>query len=1395
MVTSHRSSIIDYSQMSRDGEEPTRVSSPFTPSPSRPVLEFTGENASQRGGTEASSEFGGRQPSPEPGLPGFQAVQKEDPTSLPRAGRGPAQGPEMQGDSLQGDSRDEQQGQLARTWSDERIESLCRRVEAGRTGDRGAPRPRGRKNDEPLSTPAGRQTDPRGQPQSLPASSRYLEPRSETRDDSGGRRTSFPGRERERQAGSWIPSTTGVPVPEPEPERQKTPPPLYRGDVVRTVEPRGETTGICTRKSDERQSPTPDLAAGEHDGSGILEVESETESEVSPESASTGIPGISPEVPSTSQEEDRETFSTSDDSAKSWEPPKTVSRKTAPFHPTTPGSATGYSLRTRSDLSVVEGAIKAVARRQDPASYSTVPGQGVQSAFRGLRSGGSGERARILDYQATSQTGLQTANVQGLPRTEGWLGPNRGMSYVQVGTPSLQGSTTGGESGSDQNAWQRSDDSLQSGGTRSTPAPVRKENDVSVSDLSGRVTVSPIQRSGQSVPAARDSDQRTNNQDSATRDVEGSVALPRSDNSREDQSPSPRRVDYRHLPTQPNSRSERPDSNDRTFAQGASSDQPVGTRELPVPGPKSSLGKRSEIPPTPGPEWRNENYPAILIEPDSGPDFMEWDPHVGNGVSLPSPRKGVMPQDPEEVRELFVAIGELRSGMDEKDAAREEAEKRYQDGMLEIERLTASLDLAREQIEAERVEVARKEADSEMLRHHLEVQQAHLREMQTEMRNTGAKNAECSELQRQQMTQLADALEEALRQRTEAQRQQIEQQLEKNQVESRANVVQVQAEQLSEALVASRAQAEELQAQITQAAQAEERCWAQYESLRRELDAQRMGREAERRQLDESVSRMNAEREAHRREMCQLRAERERQQELMTQIGRELDAQRLIKMEFQERDSSRNSSSIGATTVPVGLQNGFHVYQPQSSKAPPSESDKPEIPGNSRPGSHGTLNVLTGGASSGSRKKGSSGSSRGSRKGSRRPPPSQDSSDSGSESDSTDSSDDEEPREAQAAASSAYRPRDFKLPTFSGKMAEDAMAWWRKVENEFSMHSMTWTVQRGVIYRNLAGAAQVWFDSLADSGTQKKGALSSLKKFKAAFLAKFTAQDTKLMAEYSWNRRKQRVGESVDDYVNDMVIVGHQIGVTEQEKFKTILRGLLPGIQAEVMKMRPSTLDELITNARIASASADLTQGSVTAAVMAMGEVTEAVKGIPGAIQAAMRDNPAVVQAVATPGPQMVAETNRRPYNGQNPPRNQYGNGGNRSNPRPAPNPGSGSRGGQCYGCGSPDHWRSECPQRGNNYNSNRGNSGPPQCYGCGVRGHVRRNCPNIPQGQAYGVTYSNSAGPGNPGWRSQNQDWPQQQQQQQSSSQADQTFGGMNQQSGQSMRPSYSNGQSRQEN
>jgi hypothetical protein len=314
-------------------------------------------------------------------------------------------------------------------------------------------------------------------------------------------------------------------------------------------------------------------------------------------------------------------------------------------------------------------------------------------------------------------------------------------------------------------------------------------------------------------------------------------------------------------------------------------------------------------------------------------------------------------------------------------------------------------------------------------------------------------------------------------------------------------------------------------------------------------------------------------------------------------------------------------------------------------------------------------------------------------------------------------SEEEVERRVSKHAYTRVQPRDFKLPTFSGRMGEDAMAWWRKVENEFSMYNLSWTVQRGVIYRNLAGAAQVWFDSLPTPQADENSPLKSFSRFKKAFLGKFTAQDTKLVAEYNWTKRKQRVGEDVDEYINEMVILGHQIGATDHEKFKTILRGLLPDIQAAVMKMKPANLDDLITDARIASASSDLTDHPAAAAMAAISEVTEAVRGIPEILQNVVQDGQKQIQTIvsqaAPPAPVAEALRGSTTQHRYGPPETVV------RQPRP-----TAPRESSCYICGQNSHWKDECPVV------------DPQCTYCGASGHLRVTCRQLKRLQRMGRSF-----------------------------------------------------------
>ena len=42
-----------------------------------------------------------------------------------------------------------------------------------------------------------------------------------------------------------------------------------------------------------------------------------------------------------------------------------------------------------------------------------------------------------------------------------------------------------------------------------------------------------------------------------------------------------------------------------------------------------------------------------------------------------------------------------------------------------------------------------------------------------------------------------------------------------------------------------------------------------------------------------------------------------------------------------------------------------------------------------------------------------------------------------------------------------------------------------------------------------------------------------------------------------------RVGENVDDYMDEVITIGHQLGASETATFKALMRGLLPEIKTK----------------------------------------------------------------------------------------------------------------------------------------------------------------------------------------------------------------------------------------
>ena len=289
------------------------------------------------------------------------------------------------------------------------------------------------------------------------------------------------------------------------------------------------------------------------------------------------------------------------------------------------------------------------------------------------------------------------------------------------------------------------------------------------------------------------------------------------------------------------------------------------------------------------------------------------------------------------------------------------------------------------------------------------------------------------------------------------------------------------------------------------------------------------------------------------------------------------------------------------------------------------------------------------------------------------------------------------------------RPQDCKLPEFSGKPQQDPVAWWRKLENEFALQNVTYfDVQKALIYRNLSGVAQVWYDTLPD---EAHGPLSSLKRLKKAFMKKFAAQETKIAAEHRWEERKMRVGENVDDYMDEVITIGHQLGASETATFKALMRGLLPEIKTAVIRMKPRNLDELVADVRVVNASGDGTGNPVAAAMAAISEVTNVVQELPNAVRKAVKDTVGPREGATLAPPKnessdlmaLVREAVQAAAETRSSTEHKAAK-GVKLEPIPI----------TCYQCGQEGHTRKDCKIN------------LEKCYACGAEGHYMKDCPEI---------------------------------------------------------------------
>ena len=159
----------------------------------------------------------------------------------------------------------------------------------------------------------------------------------------------------------------------------------------------------------------------------------------------------------------------------------------------------------------------------------------------------------------------------------------------------------------------------------------------------------------------------------------------------------------------------------------------------------------------------------------------------------------------------------------------------------------------------------------------------------------------------------------------------------------------------------------------------------------------------------------------------------------------------------------------------------------------------------------------------------------------------------------------------------------LRPPSFKGLVTEDADRWLKRFQSYADYCNMNDERKLRIFRLMVEGAAEVWYNGLANAVKANWGQLE------AAFTAKYiNANHLNWLKEQHLFARMQAPGECVESYITDVRQKCNQLQKGEGETRSIILRGLLPSIKAFVISQQPETLDELEAKAKLAESIEEL---------------------------------------------------------------------------------------------------------------------------------------------------------------------------------------------------------------
>ncbi len=155
---------------------------------------------------------------------------------------------------------------------------------------------------------------------------------------------------------------------------------------------------------------------------------------------------------------------------------------------------------------------------------------------------------------------------------------------------------------------------------------------------------------------------------------------------------------------------------------------------------------------------------------------------------------------------------------------------------------------------------------------------------------------------------------------------------------------------------------------------------------------------------------------------------------------------------------------------------------------------------------------------------------------------------------------------------------------YSGQSTENATDWLTRFENYSKLNGLDNAKKIITFQLLLKGASSCWFNCLTDA--EKKDYDVIVKKFKDTFMS----SSKNLINTLRLETRKLQPSESCEAYINEVLNISNQIGLSEKEISQTLLRGLPGSMRAHIIAFNPTTMDDTIQRIYLAEATIKIQQ-------------------------------------------------------------------------------------------------------------------------------------------------------------------------------------------------------------